>query len=74
MRADVYLTTNGYAPSRGRARLMIESGCVTVDGETVDEAAHQWWCVTQSGGEVNYGVDSLPIADGDHFEFQILVW
>lgn len=47
---------------------------LTVDGETVDEAAHQWWCVTQSGEQVNYGVDSLPIADGDHFEFEILVW
>jgi len=47
---------------------------LTVDGETVDEEAHQWWCVTQSGEQVNYGVDSLPIADGDHFEFQILVW
>ena len=47
---------------------------LTVDGETVDEAAHQWWCVTQSGEQVNYGVESLPIADGDHFEFEILVW
>ncbi len=35
MRIDVYLTENGYAPSRQRARLMIESGCVTVDGVMV---------------------------------------
>ncbi len=35
MRIDVYLAENGYAPSRQRARLMIESGCVTVDGVTV---------------------------------------
>lgn len=47
---------------------------LTVDGETVDEEAHQWWCVTQSGEQVNYGVETLPIADGDHFEFEILVW
>lgn len=47
---------------------------LTVDGETVDEEAHQWWCVTKSGEQVNYGVETLPIADGDHYEFEILVW
>lgn len=35
MRADVYLTEHGYAPSRQRARLMIESGTVFVDGIAV---------------------------------------
>ncbi len=41
MRADVYLTENGYAPSRGRARLMIESGSVTVDGVPVKKPAQE---------------------------------
>lgn len=41
MRADVYLTENGYAPSRGRARLMIESGGVTVDGVPIKKPAQE---------------------------------
>lgn len=47
---------------------------LTVDGETVDEDAHQWWCFTRSGEQVNYGVESQPIEDGDHYEFSIQVW
>ncbi len=35
MRIDVYLTENGYAPSRQRARVLIDAGKVTVDGKTV---------------------------------------
>ena len=46
---------------------------LTVDGETVDEANQEWWCYTKSGEEVNYGVDSCPVADGDHYEFAISV-
>lgn len=42
---------------------------MTVDGETVDEANQEWWGYTKSGEQVNYGVDTCPIADGDHYEF-----
>lgn len=35
MRIDVYLTENGYAPSRQRARVLIEEGKVMVDGKAV---------------------------------------
>lgn len=42
---------------------------LTVDGETVDESNQEWWGYTQSGEMVNYGVDTCPIVDGDHFEF-----
>ncbi len=35
MRIDVYLTEKGFAPSRQRARVLIEGGKVTVDGRTV---------------------------------------
>ena len=45
----------------------------TVDGETVDEANQEWWGYTKSGEQVNYGVDSCPIADGDHYEFTLNV-
>ena len=44
---------------------------LTVDGETADEAAQQWWCVTKGGGEVLTGADSTPIADGDQFELTL---
>ena len=46
---------------------------LTVDGETVDEANQEWWCYTKSGEQVNYGVETCPIADGDHFEFVLNV-
>lgn len=32
MRADLYLTTHGYTQSRQRARVLIEQGCVRIDG------------------------------------------
>lgn len=42
-----------------------------VDGETADDAKEQWWGFTKSGEYVDTGVDSTPIADGDHFEFTL---
>ena len=42
---------------------------LTVDGETVDESNQEWWGYTKSGEQVNYGVDTCPIADGEHYEF-----
>ena len=41
---------------------------ITVDGETAQESQRQWWCITKAGERVDTGVDSTPIADGDHFE------
>lgn len=46
---------------------------LTVDGETADEANQEWWGYTKSGEQVNYGVDSCPIADGEHYEFTLNV-
>lgn len=39
-----------------------------VDGETAQDSLRQWWCITKGGKRVDTGVDSTPIADGDHFE------
>lgn len=39
-----------------------------VDGETAQDSLRQWWCITKDGGRVDTGVDTTPIADGDHFE------
>ena len=43
----------------------------TVDGETADDAKQQWWCVTKGGAQVNTGVDTTPIADGDIYEITL---
>lgn len=39
MRADVFLTEGAYVPSRQRARILIERGCVRIDGVTVTKPA-----------------------------------
>lgn len=44
---------------------------LTVDGETVDESNQEWWGYTKSGEQVNYGVDTCPIEDGEHYEFTL---
>ena len=43
----------------------------TVDGYTVNDANQEWWCFTKGGEQVNTGVDTTPIADGDHFEITL---
>lgn len=40
MRLDVYLTENGYAASRQRAKTVIESGNVSLDGVTVTKPSY----------------------------------
>ena len=40
----------------------------TVDGETADESARQWWCFTREGEMLSTGVDETPIADGESYE------
>jgi len=39
MRLDLFLTEHGYAPSRQRAKSMIESGCVSIDGTVIRKPA-----------------------------------
>ena len=41
---------------------------MTVDGETVDESAQQWWCITKGGEQHNQGADDTVIADGESYE------
>lgn len=41
MRLDVYLKEQGLAPSRSRAQMLIDDGCVRVDGKTVRRAAEE---------------------------------
>ena len=43
----------------------------TVNGVTADESQQQWWCFTRDGGTLETGVDSTPIADGEHYEITL---
>lgn len=45
----------------------------TVNKVTADDSKQEWWCVTKGGETVNTGVDSTPIADGDHYEITLTV-
>ena len=40
----------------------------TINGETVNAAAQEWWCFTKSSEELNTGIDNTPIADGEQYE------
>lgn len=53
--------------SEGAYGLYIEA----VDGETVDSANQEWWCLTQDGEMCMTGVDTTPIQDGDHYEMTL---
>ena len=41
MRIDLYLTENGYAPSRKKAQSLIEEGKVSIDGKIVQKSSQQ---------------------------------
>lgn len=43
----------------------------TVNGLTADDTKEEWWCFTKDGADVMSGLDSTPIADGDHFEITL---
>ena len=42
-----------------------------VDGETADGDLQQWWCFTKGGEMLMTGVDTTPIADGEHYEITL---
>ena len=47
---------------------------LTVDGETADEAAQEWWCFNDGEGNMlPTGVDSTMIQDGDKYEIVLTV-
>lgn len=43
----------------------------TVDGETADEAAQEWWCITREEEMLNTSADQTPIADGEKYELTL---
>lgn len=45
----------------------------TVDGETVNDANQEWWCITKEGEQLNTSADQTPIADGEKYELTLTV-
>ena len=43
----------------------------TVNGVTADDSKQQWWCFTKDGEMLQTGVDSTPIANGEHYEITL---
>ena len=61
------LKTSSSKASKARTAFSI----LTVDSETADDAAQQWWCITKGGEMVNTAIDATPIYDGDKFELTL---
>lgn len=45
----------------------------TVNGVEADSANQEWWCLTINGEMSMYGVDQVPVTDGEHYEFTLTV-
>lgn len=43
----------------------------SVDGIAADDSKNEWWCFTRDGEMLDTGVDSTPIADGEHYEITL---
>ena len=46
---------------------------LTADGETVDENAQEWWCLTKGGEPLATGAGDTVIAAGDQYELTFTV-
>lgn len=46
---------------------------LTADGETVNEANQEWWCITKDGEDLMTGASDTIIADGDTYELTFTV-
>lgn len=46
---------------------------LTADGETVDEANQEWWCITKGGEMLMTGASETPVADGEAYEITFTV-
>lgn len=44
-----------------------------VNGRVADDTNQEWWCITKEGAQVNNGVDTIAINDGDQYEITLTV-
>lgn len=45
----------------------------TVNGREAKADNQEWWQITKSGEFLQYGVDDIAIADGEHYEITLIV-
>lgn len=45
----------------------------TVNGHEAKADNQEWWQITKSGEFLQYGVDDIAIADGEHYEITLIV-
>lgn len=43
----------------------------SVNGVAADDSKQEWWCFSKNGVDLETGVDTTPIADGDAFEITL---
>ena len=46
---------------------------LTADGETINEANQEWWCLTKGGESLTTGASDTVLADGDQYELTFTV-
>ncbi len=46
----------------------------SVDGEYADSSEGAYWMYDVNGTPADYGVDSQPIADGDVYDFYVIIY
>jgi hypothetical protein len=42
-----------------------------VNGRIADQTKQEWWCITKDNAQINNGVDTIVIANGDHYEITL---
>ena len=51
----------------------LDAGFVTTLNDiTADSASEQWWMMTVNGEFSNYGINDLPVVDGDIYDFTLV--
>ena len=68
---DLNTTQNYLGPALGEAGVVEDNQSEyglyipRADGETADESAQEWWCITKGGEQLNTGPGQTPIAGGE---------
>ena len=44
-----------------------------VNGTFADDSNQEWWCITKESAQVNNGIDTIAITDGDKYEITLTV-
>lgn len=67
--ADALLENNIVGDNQGTYGLYI----IMADGETVDEAGEEWWCLSKDGESLTTSASETVISDGDTYEITFTV-